>query len=95
MTLGAGSPLQSPGPLVCPFPMPAQYEEAKESKVQTVAALRNSIKSVSVPTFTLLVDCLAFTNFQLVLHSVQPVANMFNSLATKPLLLCNRCYVQL
>ena len=42
-----GSPLQSPGPSVCPFPMPAQYEEAKESKVQTVATLRNSIKSVS------------------------------------------------
>ncbi len=42
-----GSPQQSPGPSVCPFPMPAQYEEAKESKVQTVATLRNSIKSVS------------------------------------------------
>ncbi|DBB07821.1 TPA: hypothetical protein ACH3X3_009230 [Trebouxia sp. C0006] len=40
-----GSPQQSPGPSVCPFPMPAQYEEAKESKVQTVATLRNSIKS--------------------------------------------------
>ena len=57
MSLGGGSPLQSPGPLVCPFPMPAQYEEAKESKVQTVAALRNSIKSVSVSTIVL-VDCL-------------------------------------
>ena len=48
-----GSPQQSPGPSVCPFPMPAQYEEAKESKVQTVATLRNSIKSVSAPTFTI------------------------------------------
>lgn len=28
--------------------MPAQYKEAKESKVQTVATLRNSIKSVSI-----------------------------------------------
>lgn len=46
-SLGGSSPLQSPGPSVCPFPMPAQYEEAKESKVQTVATLRNSIKSVS------------------------------------------------
>lgn len=43
-----GSPIQSPGPSVCPFPMPAQYEEAKESKVNTVAQLRNSIKSVSI-----------------------------------------------
>ena len=65
MSLGGSSPLQSPGPLVCPFPMPAQYEEAKESKVQTVAALRNSIKSVSVPTFTLVVDCLTVWPLQI------------------------------
>ena len=56
MNLGGSSPLQSPGPSVCPFPMPAQYEEAKESKVQTVAALRNSIKSVSLPILSFIVD---------------------------------------
>lgn len=54
----SGSPQQSPGPSVCPFPMPAQYEEAKESKVQTVATLRNSIKSVSAYLYNQ-VSCLA------------------------------------
>ena len=37
--------------------MPPQYEEAKESKVQTVAALRNSIKSVSTLCAFIHVGC--------------------------------------
>ena len=40
------SPLQSPAPSACPFPIPPQYEDAKENKVQTVSALRNSINQV-------------------------------------------------
>lgn len=40
------SPAQSLTPTACPFPMPLQYEDAKEGKVQTVASLRNSINRV-------------------------------------------------
>ena len=42
------SPVQSLIPTMCPFPMPPQYEDAKEGKVQTVSVLRNQINRVSL-----------------------------------------------
>lgn len=53
-TSGGGSPHAVPQPV---FPLPPEYEEAKERRVASVVELRNAVKTVRVSSVVLSFRC--------------------------------------